>query len=163
MSKPGGAGSSASRLVRAPLLDRLIDDQPDGEAEKPPFRAQTRAEYGRSVLRDLGWLFNARCVALFDDVFGRRTVMDYGVQDFTHLVPSSEADRTILAKWIRQAMKAFEPRLDVKQIHVEPVESNHRVLEVVFEARLIGGPLNEPVSFRAILDMSEGGVKVVGR
>ena len=89
--------------------------------------------------------------------------MDYGVQDFTHLVPSSEADRTILAKWIRQAMKAFEPRLDVKQIHVEPVESNHRVLEVVFEARLIGGPLNEPVSFRAILDMSEGGVKVVGR
>lgn len=163
MSKPGGAGSSASRLVRAPLLDRLIDDQPDGGAEKPPFRAQTRAEYGRSVMRDLGWLFNARVVALYNDVVGSRTVIDYGVQDFTHLIPNSEADRTTLAKWIRQSLKAYEPRLIIKQVQVLPVENNHRVLEVVFEARLVGGPLNEPVSFRAILDMSEGGVKVVGR
>lgn len=163
MSAPGGAGSSTSRMVRAPLLDRLLDDQPDGEPEKPPFRAQSRAEYGRSVLRDLGWLFNARCVALFDETVGARTVMDYGVEDFTHLTPSSEADRTQLAKWIRQAMKAFEPRLVVKQVNVRPVEGNHRCLEAYFEARLVGGPLNEPVSFRAILDMSEGGVQVVGR
>ncbi len=162
MSKPGGAGTSASRMVRAPLLDRLLDDQPDGDAEKPPFRAQTRAEYGRSVLRDLGWLFNARSVELFDDVVGRRTVMDYGVEDFTHLVPSSEADRTQLARWLKQALVAYEPRLVVKQVNVQPVESNHRILEVFFEARLVGGPLNEPVSFRATLDLSEGGVKVVG-
>lgn len=162
MSKPGGAGST-TRRVRAPLLDRLLDDQPGDEPERPPFRAQTRAQYGRSVLRDLGWLFNARCVARFDETVGRRTVMDYGVEDFTALVPSSEGDRTSLAKWIRQALKAFEPRLVVKNVTVRQVEGNHRALEVLFEARLVGGPLNEPVSFRAILDTSEGGVQVLGR
>lgn len=162
MASSGGPAGS-ERRVRASILDRLLDDEPDGQPERPPFRVQTRAELARSVVRDLGWLFNARCVARADSVVGVRTVIDYGVDDFTHLVPASEEDRNFLSRAFKDALVAFEPRLKIRQVTVSPIEGNQRAVELFFEARLVVDEISEPVSFRAVLDLSEGGVKVIGR
>jgi len=93
---------------------------------------------------------------------GRRSVLDFGLDDFTHLVPLFEDDRLKLSKYIQEAIKAFEPRLQIRNVQIRELKGNPRVLEVHFEAYLIINDVREPVSFRAIIDKKRG-VKVLGR
>lgn len=153
------------RRVRASLLDRLIDEEPGSPPERPPFRAQTRGEYGRSIQRDLYWLLNTRNMARVHEASPEegRSVLEYGLPDFTHLAPGSWDDRQRLARNIKEAIDAFEPRLNVRRVMVEPVEGQHRSLTAYIEALLLGDSVPEPVSFRLVLDASGGSVRVDGR
>lgn len=160
-----GASDPDQRRVRASVLDRLIDEEPGGQPERPPFRAQTRAEYGRSIQRDLYWLLNTRNTAR---VHGEaapegRSVLEFGLPDFTHYGPGSWDDRQRLARQIRETIDAFEPRLKVRRVMVEPMEGQHRALVAYIEALLLGDAVPEPVSFRLVLNPSEGSVTVNGR
>ncbi len=152
------------RRVRASLLDRLIDEDPEGPPERPPRRTHTQGQYTRSIVRDLQWLLNTRCSMRYDskERVGRRSVLDFGLDDFTHLVPLFEDDRLKLSKYIQEAIKAFEPRLQIRNVQIRELKGNPRVLEVHFEAYLIINDVREPVSFRAIIDKKRG-VKVLGR
>jgi type VI secretion system protein ImpF len=154
-----------ARRLRASILDRLIDEEPGGQPERPPFRAQTRAEYGRSVARDLNWLLNTRCTARVhaDGSPEGKSVLEYGLPDFTHLSPASWEDRQRLAKQVRETIDAFEPRLKVRRVLVEPMEGHHRSLVVRIEALLLGESTPEPVSFRVLVDAAGGSVRVDGR
>jgi type VI secretion system protein ImpF len=153
------------RRVRASVLDRLIDEDPGSPPERPPFRAQTRGEYGRSIQRDLYWLLNTRYTARGDEQPPEdgRSVLEYGLPDFTHLAPASWDDRQRLARQIKETVDAFEPRLKVRRVLVEPMEGQHRSLTAFIEALLLGDSVPEPVSFRLVLDASGGRVRVNGR
>lgn len=161
MSSPGGP---RDRNVRAGLLDRLLDDEPGGPPERPPMRTQSRNEFARSIVRDLKWLLNTRCTARFDlgKEAGPRSVLDFGLDDFTHLGPASYDDRELLARQLREAIKAFEPRLQIRQVTVEPIAGQHRALEARFQAFLLTEDAREPVSFRVRVDTSEGDIEVHG-
>ncbi len=163
MRSPRGAGQP-ERKVRASLLDRLLDDEPAGAVERPPFRVQTRSRFARSMIRDLSWLLNTRTTERFDvGEAGPRSVLDYGVDDFTHLAPASFDDQRLVARYVRDAIAAFEPRLQVRRLVVEPLEGKPAVCSVYVEAMLVAEGIREPVSFRAVFDTNEGSVEVHGR
>lgn len=153
------------RKYRASILDRLQDDDPGSKPERPPFRVQSRARYARSIIRDLQYLLNTRCTKRFDvgEVAGPRTVLDYGVDDFTHLSPQNYEDRDVISAQFRAAIEAYEPRLAINEVRVEEIEGQVRKLALRFDAMLIGGGTREPVSFGLMLDQNEGTVDLIGR
>lgn len=163
MRSPRGA-DEPPRKVRASLLDRLMDDEPSGAVERPPFRVQTRNQFTRSMIRDLTWLLNTRTTERFDvGEAGPRSVLDYGVDDFTHLTPASYDDQRLVARQVKDAITAFEPRLDVRRLSVEPIDGKPGMCAVFVEAILNADGVREPVSFRAVLNTKEGSAEVHGR
>lgn len=155
------------RRIRAPLLDRLLDDNPGGPPERPPFRVLSRHKFAQSVVRDLSALLNTRTTARVISPDKKRdhthTVLDYGLEDFTHLSPASNEDRETLRKAITQAITLYEPRLEVHKITVSPIEGHHRNAMISCEVWLIADDVREPVSFRINLNTSESTVQVDGR
>lgn len=153
------------KKYRASILDRLIDDEPGARPERPPFRVQSKAQYARSIIRDLERLFNTRTTERFDvgPIAGPRTVLDYGVDDFTHLSPANYEDRDTISSSFRSAIEAFEPRLKINDVIVDEVPDKHRSLLLRFDALLLGGGVSEPVSFGLVVDQSEGTVALSGR
>lgn len=145
-------------------MDRLLDDDPDGPAEKPPFRTQTRGRFARSLIRDLGLLLNTRVTKRFDvgKDAGTRTVLDYGVDDHSHLSPASEDDRLLMERQVRDAIRYFEPRLQVTRIRVAEVPGRHRECELRVWALLWADTAREPVSFRVALNLQDGTSTVHG-
>lgn len=154
-----------NRKVRASLLDRLLDDAPDSGPEKPPLRTQPRNRFAISLVRDLGLLLNTRSTKRFDvgKDAGTRSVLDYGVDDYTHMSPQSEPDRRTIEKHVREAITAFEPRLVNPKIRCEPVEGHHRQCVLRISAWLWAETTREPVSFSIMLDLQEGEARVYGR
>lgn len=159
------ADDDRHKSYRASILDRLIDDDPGERPERPPFRVQSKAQYARSIVRDLQDLFNTRCTHRYDvgPVAGPRSVLDFGIDDFTHLSPQNFEDRDRVARVFREAIQAFEPRLQINRVFVEEVPEHQRVLLIKFDAMLLGGGTTEPVSFGLLVNQSEGTVKLSGR
>lgn len=159
--------SDRRRRIRAPLLDRLLDDDPNGPLERPPLRVLPRNDFAKSVVRDLSWLFNTRCTARIQADGSKRahtgTVIDYGLEDFSHLMPASQPDREALARAVKTAIAAFEPRLQVHRVVVSPIEGRHLAAEILCEAYLVADEVREPVSFRVRVNTSEGTVELDGR
>ncbi len=162
MRSPRGA-DQPQRKVRASLLDRLLDDEPSSGPERPPFRVMTRNAFARTMIRDLSYLLNTRTTERFDvGEAGPRSVLDYGVDDFTHLAPASYDDQRLVARYVKDAITAFEPRLEVKRLVVEPLEGKPTMCSVYVEAYLNAEGIREPVSFRAVFDTNQGSVEVHG-
>ena len=134
--------------LRASLLDRLMDADPDATYEEVSLRTQREPALRESVRRDLELLLSTRLSIPPQQLEARgRMVYDYGVQDLSHLSPRSEEDRQRMASAITEAVEAFEPRLKNVQVHV--VRHPHLVesLLVHVEALLLVEGLQEPVSF----------------
>lgn len=153
------------KKYRASILDRLMDDEPGARPERPPFRVQNKPQYARSIVRDLGYLFNSRTTKRWDvgPVAGPRTVLDYGIDDYTHLSPANYEDRDTIAKVFREAIEAFEPRLKINDVIVEEIPEQKRKLLLRFDALMLGGGVVEPVSFGVVVNQSEGTVELRGR
>lgn len=142
--------------TRALLFDRLVDQQPAQREEPVPFRILTRAGLHESVRREVERLLNTRCP--FPDGFlpGQRTVVDYGLPDFSHLSPASAPDRQAMASAITRAIEAYEPRLRSIRVLIEPDPHNGNRGIGRIEAQLIVGKVQEPVSFPFLLRPLEG-------
>ena len=84
-----------------------------------------------SVRRELFRLFNTRCAAPIAEVAGsERTVIDFGVPDFTTLNPTSERDRQQMARLLVEAVRAFEPRLQQPRVEVRMRAGTAGVLDI---------------------------------
>lgn len=157
--------------ARALLFERLIDFEPDRpcEEESPPFRVLTRQGLRKSVSRELGQLLNSRCpvpLHLIGEV--ERTVINYGVPDFTSLSPQSSDDRKLIASIIGETIAAFETRLQNVRVTAEYIEGDERMLQILVEADLVKdtvvdirshldtGSSLEPVSFPIVLHSNTG-------
>lgn len=88
-----------------------------------------------TVRRELAWLLNTTNLASVEDLDNyphvQTSVLNYGVPD---LAGKSNTRRVVLqrARDIRNAIKAFEPRLDNAELMVEPVESVEKENSVTF-------------------------------
>lgn len=78
-----------------------------------------------SVIREVTLLLNTRSPLSASDcaVLPRRTVLEYGLTDFLHLSPVSMDDAKQLARFIREAIVAYEPRLQVDSIVIDTPRS----------------------------------------
>jgi type VI secretion system lysozyme-like protein len=142
-----------SREVRAPLFDRLVDRDPRLHGEPRPFRTLTPGELRESVRCELSRLLNTReplpSRALGDRT---RTVIDYGVPDFSSYSPRNHDDRQRLAEALRQAIDAYEPRLRQARVAVEPVPGDDQALVGRIDALLVVEEVHEPISFATIFE-----------
>ena len=147
--------------VRMPLFDRLVDHDPRLRHELRPTRTLDRRGLRESVRRELEQLFNTRCPFPAHRLpIRERSVIDYGVPDFSVFSPRSYDDRVRLAELLRRTIEAFEPRLIDVQVTLEPHPGNDLSLLGVIEAKLLTDMVAEPVSFETSLDMKEGKVEV---
>lgn len=149
--------------ARALLFERLVDQQPHQREEAQPFRVLTRAALRESVRREVERLLNTRCP--FPDGFlpGERTVIDYGLADFSALSPASEPDRRLLAQELTRAIEAYEPRLQHVRVLIEPDPQNGNRGIGRIQAQLVVGRFQEPVSFPLLIRPREGIAELPGK
>ncbi|MET0398949.1 MAG: type VI secretion system baseplate subunit TssE [Longimicrobiaceae bacterium] len=148
-----------TRGARAPLFDRLVDLDPLSKTEAEPLRVLDRDGLLASVRREVGRLLNTRCTLTLEELEGReRTVLEYGLPDFSHLHTRDPRAHEALAERIRETVTAYEPRLRQVRIAVEPLRNSQRELLVRVDALLVIGDVTEAVSFPvAIEDAFAGG------
>jgi type VI secretion system protein ImpF len=149
----------AAPRIRLPLLDRLLDADPDAPAD-PPLTTQVAVERMRNaVRRDLEALLNARLrrVPLPPNLIELPTSpVGYGVPDPTAGSFTEEDRRQGLTQEIEAAIRRFEPRLTNIRVTLAPLpreqrELMDRTLRIRIEAVLRSDPIPEQVIFDTVL------------
>ena len=145
----------------APLFERLVDDKPLVSTEARPFRTVSPDQLRDSVRAELQRLLNTRCPQEQEALVARkRTIIDYGVPDFTHLSPTSLADRKLVSRILGEAIANYEPRLRNVSVRIVGYDGPRQRCEAVIDGLLVVGNVTEPVSFPTIINRSgvvEGG------
>jgi len=146
-------------LVVVPsLLDRLLDDEPNVTQEPASQRVQNISQLKRSVARDLEELLNTRREALHDLSVDftevNRSLVMYGLPDFTSLNLLGVTDRNRIRRTLEQAIAVFEPRLRHVRVILEEPRQNDRAMRFRVEALLHVEPASEPVRFDAVLRLN---------
>lgn len=145
--------------AKALLFERLTDENPNLFGEAQPFRIYGTGTLRASVLRELARLLNTRCPLPGGPADERdRTVVDYGIPDFSHLGPASTTDLHRLAQVLEHVITAYEPRLRQVRVVLETAGSNQSGVKGVLVANLVVGAVNEPVSFPLVLSLKSGEV-----
>ena len=144
--------------ILASVLDRLINEDPGASREALPRRSQTLGELETTVAHDLEALLNTRREALADlspeycEV--NRSLVVYGLPDFTALSLQSREDCDRIRRAVEQAVNNFEPRLERARVTLEASPRHDRGLRFQIEALLNVEPAPEPVMFDAVLQLS---------
>lgn len=146
--------------ARALLFERLVDDR-HAPRHSQTNRVLDQSALKESVRREIERLLNSRC-PVSTELIGddERTVVNYGIPDFSALSPRNSHDRKLLADIVTQTVNAFEPRLRGAQVIVERFEEDEHALIVRLEANLFVGTVNEPVSFPVWVRCKKGEWKV---
>jgi type VI secretion system protein ImpF len=152
-----------SRREREPnivpsLLDRLLDDEPGQTRETLPYRTDDVRGLRRAVARDLEMLLNTRHEALeeipesLEEV--RRSLLVYGLPDFTALSLLGPRDRARIRHALEYTIATFEPRLERVRISMQDPEPGERVVRFRVEGWLRIQPAPEPVAFDTVLQLT---------
>ena len=142
--------------LRLPLLDRLLDADPDSPRDSPLSQPLAVDVLRAAVRRDMEALLNAR----------RRRVplppgltelavspLGYGVPDPTAGSFTAEESRQALAREVELALRRFEPRLMSIRVALAEMENPtlDRSLRLRVEAVLRTDPVPEQVAFETVL------------
>lgn len=146
------------------IIDRLVDHEPGAKSEAPKSRVQSLRELKNSVRRDIECLLNARIADQgidenLEEV--RKSLMFYGLPDFTGVSSKDPSEQTRMTKSIERAIELFEPRFIGLQVHLEPVNSLDKQLRFRIEADLDLDPTPEPVVFDTVLQSGNGEFAVI--
>jgi type VI secretion system protein ImpF len=136
------------------VFDRLCDDAPESPAEDRPLWIGPRETVKRLVLNNLSWVLNAR--RYVGELPGgahhlQRSVLGYGLPDFSGMTMETAADREALREAIESAVRRFEPRLSRVRVSPPQVETGGRDLRFQIDAVLQLWPAPEFVSFDSVL------------
>ena len=150
--KPG-----LSRLQHS-LWDRLTNPELI-RGEGVGVTASSEAERLKDeVRRDLEWLLNSRRTPIdipdgLSDL--TRSVLGYGLPDFTGLSAGNNAELETLQKTLEEAIRDFEPRLSSVEVTFNPLDQDkHRAsLHYRIDGLLHLDPSPEPVAFSTVLDL----------
>ena len=151
--------------IAASVLDRLIDRELDVSREPPASRASSLRELKQAVRRDLEWLLNTRqCIDEIPDDLKelKKSVLVYGLPDFSQANVKSPSDQARLRRVIVEAIRNFEPRLSDVRVTIEPAREVERALHFRIDALLRVDPVSEPVTFDTTLHLYNGEYEVKG-
>lgn len=133
--------------ARALLFERLVDDQ-RAPRHSHTTRVLDKTALQESVRYEIERLLNSRCPVSMQLIGeGERTVVNYGIPDFSALSPRNTHDQKLLVEIITQTINAFEPRLQNVRITTDRFEENESALQIKIEAMLVIGTVYEPVCF----------------
>ena len=143
--------------ARALLFDRLVDVSPDGEGHEDHLRILNAKQLKASIRREVGRLLNTRCsLPLHGLGEEERSVVNYGIPDFSSLSPHNPDDHVLIASIVGQTITAFEPRLRHVRVEVGPASPAESALWLNINAELVVGLFAEPVSFPVTLNNKSG-------
>ena len=156
------AETTSRELLQPALLDRLTDDEPQKQVESRDHRILSMRAFREGVMRDLAWLLNTgnfdadgtfeECPQVAD------SVLNFGIRDLCGMTTSgiSEGD---LERYVREAIRRFEPRILPKSltVRVKVSKDSHSYNAVIFE---ISGDLwagAEAMALTLLCEMARGG------
>ena len=139
------------RGARALLFERLGGCGPGSPPEPRPFRVHDRDSLRESVTREVSRLLNTRVDPPVPGP-GGRTVLDYGLTDWTHALTLDTLAHAALQVQVRHSLEAFEPRLRAVEVHAEPTTGRERALIIHVHAMLMVEGGEEPFSFPVTVD-----------
>jgi len=146
--------------ARALLFDRLVN-VPDGHIDGQPLRILNQNQLKASVRRELERLLNTRCsIPLQQLAEEERSVINYGIPDFSSLSPHNADDHALIASIVGQTIAAFEPRLRHVRVEVGPASGAESALWLIIIAELVIGAFTEPVSFPVTLNSKSGTAEI---
>ncbi|MBC7939764.1 MAG: type VI secretion system baseplate subunit TssE [Chitinophagaceae bacterium] len=142
--------------AQLPLLDRLLDADPDALELPPPSAAEALEQLHSAVRRDLEAVLNARrrrvpLPALLPELSS--SLLNYGIPDPASGAYAVPELRGALAGEIEATIRRFEPRLTkVSVALVDETDDLSRTLRLKVDAVLRADPVPEPVSFETLLE-----------
>jgi type VI secretion system protein ImpF len=144
--------------VTPSVLDRLIDYEPRESREPAKSHSLSIKELKQSVLRDLEWLLNTRHGFEVPESLeeATRSVVAYGLPDFTGISVQSQSELNRVARDIENAIRFFEPRFLELHIIFEPFSPLDRRIRFRIDARLDVEPTPEPITFDTVLSSGSG-------
>jgi type VI secretion system protein ImpF len=158
------AGRGSLGFAEQPLLDKLIDAEPERARDRPITATESLAQLRRAVHRDVEALLNARrpwrslppgMAAL------RLSPLGYGIADFTAGAFNERQQREALRSEIEETIRRFEPRLSA--VHAALVDDGNALrtsLRLRIEGLLCAQPAPEPIAFDAAVDITTADVTV---
>ena len=158
---PVAEGPPKDRVLPA-LLDRLTDDNP-GQPEARRDRGFSLRDYKQAVLRDLTWLLNANAPPPFEKIneypMVSRSVLNYGLSELAGLTASTLSPDA-LEKLVRDAIRAFEPRVIPSSLVVRaldaPDESPGNVIHLEIRGDIFAEPIPEALHVKTEIDLESG-------
>lgn len=137
------------------LFDKLFES----EGQTPyALRRLSIEEMKETVARDIEALLNTRMVFTEEDLKRypncQRSVLTYGLSDFSGLSLASHYDREFICRSLEQAIARHEPRLKQVRVMLQVDGRATSVLYFAITAMLDVGPAHEPVTFDATLQPS---------
>jgi type VI secretion system protein ImpF len=147
--------------VRMPLFDRLVDRDRFLRRELRPMRTLDRRGVKESGGRGRGERLKKTSPIPAHRLAGRvRSVIDYGIPDFSTFSARNVDDWPRLAEILRTAIQIYEPRLAQVQVEVTKMAGDDFTLVAHIEAVLITENVPQPVSFTTNLMTREGSAEV---
>lgn len=139
------------------LFDRLLGVPTRGGASATMAR-MTVEDMKDSIARDLEALLNTRLLAPEDLMTAypecSRSLVTYGLNDFSDRSLSSPSDRAYICKCIEKAIAQHEPRLREVRALLEVREDAVNRLTFSISAVLVASTSQVPVHFDAVLQPS---------
>jgi type VI secretion system protein ImpF len=153
------------KSLQPPLLDRLIDLDPETRNEPPVSRAESLRRFRQAVKRDLEWLLNTTRIPM-DEIPPaykelRKSLFCYGLPDISNLSLTNSSDEQRLLRTLEVAIETFEPRLTRARVtSSEPIEKSRQAITFHVEAVLMIDPAPERIAFDTVLEISKGAYSV---
>src|SRR5262245_42098731 len=152
------ARAPADTVLVPSVFDRLLDDEPGVSYEPARNRGQSLRELEAAVARDLEALLNTRQETLDDlpkEYFETtRSLITYGLPDFTAFSLLSLEDRTRILHAVEDAIARFEPRLARVRVNLDMPGNEDRGLRFRLDELLRVVPAPESVTFDAVLQLN---------
>ncbi|MEX3940362.1 type VI secretion system baseplate subunit TssE [Paraburkholderia sp. BR10937] len=153
--------------VQPSLLERLTDHAPEATSEVREHRASSARAQRLSVMRDIGWLLNARGIASAQEIARypcvADSVLNFGFAELAGKC-ASDVDVTRIERLIAEAIGAFEPRIVRGTLRVRAksggVDIAHHALAFIVEGDLHAHPVPERLYLRTELDLEAGKANV---
>jgi type VI secretion system protein ImpF len=168
MSGRGSAGPKQGALrFQAPLLDRLMDLEPDQRRDPASSSGDSLVALRTAVRRDLEALLNARRRwRSWPETLKELAVspIGFGIPDFSAGAFNDPGQREELRLEIEDTIRRFEPRFISVNVALGHSDASlESALRLRIDAVLHAEPAPEPVTFDTFFDPSIDEVIVVAR
>lgn len=161
---PRRTGLGQGARVQLPLLDRLVDAEPDERTDRPLSASAALDAMRASICSDLEELLNTRRrwqswnpeLSELD-----RSLVGFGLPDFAGGAFNDPRRREELRQRIEAAIRRFEPRIvSLKVTLVEATDSVSATMRLRIDAMMRAEPNPEPIAFATVVDLITKSVAV---
>jgi type VI secretion system protein ImpF len=158
-----------SERLQPSLLDRLTDNEPGKTVEPLSQRVLSAQRIREDVIQNLLSLLGTTNLAaassdIADFPDAAKSVVNYGIPDLAGVTASS-IDPEALARAVREAVLAFEPRLNRTSLRVQAVIAGERMAHNTLVFEIEGELWADPTPLRLFLqtqvDLETGSVAIV--